>query len=225
MSVDDPAPASIASIAEGVFFDTPEPLPRGRHQLPRAEVLARQRGRLLIAATELLAHGGPAAVGVKPVCVRAGASLGAFYECFGTKEECIFAAYDQFISVFIDRLTGIDGNELAWEEYVEAVVAAYFDVLAQDLVVARAFQVEMDSLGAEARRRRRQALQGLGLLIRSKHAAWEGGDEGLLPESAYVAAVYGVRQLASDALDTPGSDLLATRDAVIGWVVRTFAGR
>lgn len=211
-------------IVDGVFFRIPQPLPRGRHSLPREEVLARQRDRLMIAATELLAHGGPGAVGVKPVCARAGASLGAFYECFATKEECIFAAYDQFISVFIERLVAIDGSDLTWEGYAEAVVAAYFDVLAQDLVVARAFQVEMDSLGPEARRRRRDALRGLGLLLRSKHEAWDGERGDLLPESAYVAAVYGVRQLASDALDTPGADLTDTRDSVTEWVVRTFAG-
>ena len=42
----DPTP-----ITDGVFFTVPDPLPRGRHRLPRSEVLARQRDRLLIAET------------------------------------------------------------------------------------------------------------------------------------------------------------------------------
>lgn len=216
----EPSPAPIT---DGVFFTVPEPLPRGRHRLPRAEVIARQRDRLLIAATELLAHGGPGAVGVKPVCSRAGASLAAFYECFETKEDCIFAAYDRFIAVFIERLVAVHGEGRTWEEYVGAVLDSYFDVLGQDLVVARAFQVEMDSLGPEARRRRRDALHGLGQLLHTKHREWVGEGGAVLPEAAYIAALYGVRQLASDALDTDIPDLAATRDSVAVWVSRAFA--
>lgn len=216
----EPSPAPIT---DGVFFTVPEPLPRGRHRLPRAEVVTRQRDRLLIAATELLAHGGPGAVGVKPVCSRAGASLAAFYECFDTKEDCIFAAYDRFIAVFIERLVAVHGEGRTWEEYVGAVLDSYFDVLGQDLVVARAFQVEMDSLGPEARRRRRDALHGLGQLLHTKHREWVGEGGEVLPEAAYIAALYGVRQLASDALDTSTPDLAATRDSVAVWVSRAFA--
>ena len=216
----EPSPAPIT---DGVFFTVPEPLPRGRHRLPRAEVVARQRDRLLIAATELLAHGGPGAVGVKPVCSRAGASLAAFYECFETKEDCIFAAYDRFIAVFIERLVAVHGDGRTWEEYVGAVLDSYFDVLGQDVVVARAFQVEMDSLGPEARRRRREALHGLGQLLHQKHREWVGEKGEVLPEAAYIAALYGARQLASDALDTAAPDLAATRDSVAVWVSRAFA--
>lgn len=216
----EPSPAPIT---DGVFFTVPEPLPRGRHRLPRTEVVARQRDRLLIAATELLAHGGPGAVGVKPVCSRAGASLAAFYECFETKEDCIFAAYDRFIAVFIERLVAVHGDGRTWEEYVGAVLDSYFEVLGQDLVVARAFQVEMDSLGPEARRRRREALHGLGQLLHQKHREWVGETGEVLPEAAYIAALYGVRQLASDALDTASPDLAATRDSVAVWVSRAFA--
>ncbi len=42
-----------------------------------------------------------------------------------------------------------------WAQYVSDVIAAYLSVLEQDLVVARAFQVEMDALGRVARQRRR----------------------------------------------------------------------
>ena len=49
----------------------------------------------------------------------------------------------------------------------------------------------------------------------------EGGE--VLPEAAYIAALYGVRQLASDALDTSTPDLAATRDSVAVWVSRAFA--
>lgn len=212
-------------LVDGVFFTQPEPLPRGRHSLPREEVLDRHRTRLLIAATELLAHAGPAAVGVRAVCTRAGASLAAFYACFDTKEECIFAAYDRFIAVFLERLVAVDAD-CPWEEYVDRVMHAYFDVLGRDLVVARAFQVEMDSMGAPARRRRREALHGLAVLVREKHLAWDPSAAEHYPLRAYVAALLGVRQLASDALDDPtvsADDLDLLRQESAQWVRQAFA--
>lgn len=177
----------------------------------------------MIAATELLAHGGTGATSAKEICGRAGVSLTAFYECFSSKEACIFAAYDRFIAVLVAHLESTGGDGVEWDDYVGQVVGAYIDTLADDVVVARAFQVEMDSLGPMARQRRREALTALGRFLRAKHAEWDPRAEARLPEAAYVAAVYGVRQLASDALDGPGSDFAQLKDDVIVWVSVMFA--
>ena len=60
-------------------------------------------------------------------------------------------------------------------------------------------------------------------LLHQKHREWVGTQGEVLPEAAYIAALYGVRQLASDALDTPTPDLPGTRDSVAVWVSRAFA--
>ncbi len=52
MAVDD---TDVQRVKEGVYFSLPEALPRGRHNLSREHVIAAQRERMLIAATELLA--------------------------------------------------------------------------------------------------------------------------------------------------------------------------
>lgn len=203
----DDQQTSVPRIQSGLFFTSPAPLPRGRHGLNRADVVSAQRERLLIAATELLAARGYGALSAKEICSRAGASLTAFYQCFETKEECIFAAYERFIDVLVTRLLAITDDDDAWEQYIWALVSEYLDVLRSDPVVARAFQVEMDAVGALAREKRREALTSLAQLaydIFEQRAPTRVAD---LPVEAYLTVVYGIRQLASDAIDRGDASL------------------
>ena len=221
LSIDDVIPR----VAEGVFFSTPPRLPRGKHTLSRAEVAAAHRERLCIAVTELLAAGGYRSVGVKEIAGRAQVSLAAFYACFDSKDEAIFAAYDRFIAVLIDRLTAVPGGE-DWDDYVERVMSAYLRTLASDVVAGRAFQVEMDALGRAGRARRRDALHAIADLLHEKHAAFDAQAAARLPGNAYVAAVYGVRQLACDELDRgPDGDVEGLVPQISQWVSLVFAAR
>lgn len=224
----------IPSITDGVFFTHPGALPRGKHTLSRDDVRAIQRDRVLIASVELLAAHGYRATGAREVCLRAGVSLTAFYDSFTDREEAVFAAYDRFIEVLLGRLVGVTGDGRTWQEYVEAVMAAYFDTLASDLVVARAFQVEMDGMGRPARARRRTALLGLAQMLRAKHLDWDPTAADRIPEAAYLNGVYGARQAASDALDSTSesgqvlddaavrADLERVRADAVDWVTRLF---
>ncbi len=199
----------LPKVRPGIFFTPPAPLPRGRHGLERSDIVAAQRERLLIAATELLAARGYGSLSAKEICSRGGVSLTAFYECFETKEDCVFAAYDRFIEVLVTRMLAITDDDDAWEQYIWAIVREYLDVLRSDPVVARAFQVEMDALGAVAREKRREALTGLAQLaydLFEERAPTRVAD---LPVDAYLTVVYGIRQLASDAIDR-GDVSLAT---------------
>lgn len=190
----------LTHITEGVFFTSPPPLPRGRHGLSREDIQAAQRMRAMIAATELLALDGQKGVGIREICARASVSQAAFYDCFVDKDDCIYAAYDRFITVVIERLAAVE-HSLDWDAYVEHFIGSYLRALEDDVVVARAFQVEMDSFGRDARKRRRDALTGLASFLRDRHDEWAGSDVGAAPLDAYVGAVYAVRQLASDVLD------------------------
>ncbi|BCJ40330.1 hypothetical protein GCM10010168_31890 [Actinoplanes ianthinogenes] len=195
-------------ITSGVVFTTPPSLPRGRHELPREQVVAAQRERMLIAATELLAGAGYRGFGVREICARAAVSRAAFYECFADKDACVYAAYDRFIAVFLERLGAGDG--------VERFVRAYLATLDSDRVAARAFQVEMDALGRPARRRRRQAVERLAALVRDR---LPGG--ATVPLSACVGAIYALRQIASDALDSDDEpDLMALAPELTTWLTR-----
>ncbi|WP_110206640.1 TetR/AcrR family transcriptional regulator [Nocardioides daejeonensis] len=213
----------VARVREGVFFATPEPLPRGRHGLTRDQVRESQRERLLIAMTELLADAGVGGVGPAEVARRAGVSLAAFYDCFPGKEDCVFAGYDRFIAVLLQQMLAVDASGLDRPALVRSMLGAYLDTLRSDLVVARAYQVEIDGLGARARAQRRESLLLFARHIREVADGLEGGSARALPESAYIGMVYAARQLASDALDVePAPDFATLTAELTVWLADTF---
>lgn len=210
----------IATINPGVFFTAPQELPRGRHTMEREAVLLAQRERLMIAVSELMASGGYRSVGVRQITSRAHISRAAFYECFDDKDGCVLAAYDRFIEVLLAAVGAAFDEPVDWETTVRDVVDAYLQTLQSDLVVARAFQVEMDAIGRDARQRRQTALVGMAQVLKAERdRVWPGDEQ--VPESAYVGAVYAVRQLASDQLDaTVAPDLPVLAPEVAAWIGR-----
>lgn len=218
----------VVAVRDGIFFTVPEPLPRGRHKLSAEQVTATQRERLLAAVTELLAARGYRGFGVGDLAGRAGVSLGAFYRCFDGLEECIFAGYDRFIAVLLERMVAIEVSGGDRPALAAGLVGAYLETLAQDLVVARAYQVEIDALGPPARARRRDALTLFATHIRDRVAelSADGKPPPELPWSAYIGVVYAARQLVSDALDTdPEPDLVALGTEWQVWLLDLFRER
>lgn len=132
----------------------PTRLPRGRHGIPREEVLASQRGRILVAMTDAVAEQGFARTVVADVIRRAGVSRETFYQQFSGKDECFLAAIDGAAA-----LLG-DGLATAFADGLEAALAAYLQTLADEPAAARTFLVEVYSAGPEAIRRRAAMLDG-----------------------------------------------------------------
>jgi AcrR family transcriptional regulator len=212
---------SIAPVTDGVFFTLPGTLPRGRHKLTREQVSAAQRERLLAAVTELLAAGGYRSFGAGDIATRAGVSLATFYAGFANKDECIFAGYDRFIEVLLARMAAVDTDYQDRTAIIAALVGAYLRTLQSDLVVARAYQVEIDSLGPGARERRRNSLKRFAEYIRqvTVRTSPDGQPPDDVPWSAYIGVAYAARQLASDALDESDEpDLIALGRDLETWV-------
>jgi AcrR family transcriptional regulator len=219
---------AVRPVRQGVFFTAPDALPRGRHKLSREQIRAAQRERMMAAMTELLAANGYRGFGPGDVATRAGVSLGAFYDCFDNKDTCIFAGYDRFIEVLITRMAAIDVDGKDRREIVEAVLGAYLKALESDPVVARAYQVEIDALGAPARERRRNSLTQVATFIRELVARLEpdGKAPPELPWTAYIGSVYAARQLASDELDGAAEpDLMALGDDMEIWLSDLYRAR
>src|SRR5690242_15400907 len=72
-----------------------DPLPRGRHKLPREAVRASQRERLLRAMAELVGEQGYQATTVPQVVAAARVSRNTFYGFFTDKTECFIALCEQ----------------------------------------------------------------------------------------------------------------------------------
>jgi len=219
---------AIAPVRAGVFFAQAEALPRGRHNLTREQVRGAQHERLLAAATELLAARGYRGFGAADIARRAGVSLAAFYDCFDNKDDCVFAGYDRFIDVLLRRMGAVATDGLDRATLVHTLLREYLGTLQSDLVVARAYQVEIDALGPSARQRRRDSLTLFARFVQQIIA--QGSPGGVLPPelpwSAFIGVVYAARQLAADALDTATvPDLLALGDDLQHWVADVFRER
>lgn len=213
--------APIRPIAPGVFFGPAAALPRGRHALSREEVVAIQRERLMIAFTELLAAQGYMATSISDVVDRAGVSRAAFYDCFADFEACATASYDRFIDVLLARVAQGLATSGDLAEWVRSVLTGYLSTLAADPVAARAFQLEMEGAGVEARRRRRDALGRFADVIATRYRELGEGGKALpqLARSAHLGTVYAVRQLACDALeDDLNPDLSGLVDDASLWI-------
>lgn len=209
------------------IFGAPGVLPRGRHRLPRDQVVASQRARLMAAAASLLGEEGYASTTITEIARRARVSPNRFYEHFRDKEECILAAYDVFVGELIVRITAGISPETDWHEFLVEAVGGYLDALDADCSTARAFLIEMDAVGPAARRRRRDGLAAIAAVLREQHARIRERDPSLgpLPDRVYLAVVSGVRALACDALEAaPAIPLAELRDDVLYWITATIRG-
>ena len=218
----------LPQVRHGVFFTVPATLRRGRHNLSPEQVAAAQRERILAAMTELLAAHGYRGFGAGDIARRAGVSLQAFYACFRNKDECIFAGYARFIEVLLGRMIALRVDGMPRLDIIRGIVRAYLETLQGDLVVARAYQVEIDALGSVAREQRRQSLTRFAEFLRQA-VVLSSPRRKAPPEltwSAYLGVVYAIRQLASDALDVePEPDLGALRADAEGWLLDLFRQR
>lgn len=219
---------AIPAIRDGVFFSSPKALPRGRHSLTPQQVAGAQRERLLTAVTELLAAHGYRGFGANEIAKRAGISLETFYAHFENKDECVFAGYERFIKVLLGQMTQVKITGLKRVALVKALTGSYLKTLQSDLVVARAYQVEIDALGASARERRRKSLSLFAEYVRKAVllTAPNAKAPPELSETAYIGVVYALRQLASDALDVEAEPDLnkLQKDAEV-WVSDLFRER
>jgi len=99
-------------------------LPRGRHSVPRREVIENQRQRMLDAVAATIAEDGPFSLSVRQVHERAGVSRSTFYEQFRDKYECVTADYEAaFEQVAASILLAAEASE-DWPSGISAGVAA-----------------------------------------------------------------------------------------------------
>lgn len=187
------------------IFDTPLPLPHGPHELTREQVADSQRTRLMAALTELMGERGYAAVRLAELVTRAGVSKATFYEHFADKEQCMLAAYEQYLRALIAAIAPLVAEDAPTiSHFVRNVITRYIEVVGRDLTAARAFFVELDGAGPQARARRRYERQAFTALLAQRHEQFRARDPSLapLPTIAYEAIIDAAREIVRDRLDT-----------------------
>ena len=99
-------------------------LPRGRHGIPKEEVLANQRERLLAAAAAVFAEEGYASLSIGAVIARAGVSRSTFYKLFDDKLDCVLAAQRRAVEALGQTITWACAADQDWPSGVARGVAA-----------------------------------------------------------------------------------------------------
>lgn len=155
----------------------PDPLPRGRHQLPADVVRASQRERLLLAMLVLVAGNGYQATTVPEVVTRARVSRSVFYQEFESKLDCFLALCDEQSRGMIDQVLEAAGDfvDRTWQEVITGGMDAYLRWWRDRPEFARAFLVELPAAGTEGLEHRIDLLRpfedlfaGLARYMRSK---------------------------------------------------------
>jgi AcrR family transcriptional regulator len=128
--------------------DAQKGLPRGPQALPRAQVAAHQRERLMEAMVQAVNERGVVAATISDLVARAGISRRTFYEHFENKEDCLLATYDAVVETEVQRLLGVYSSTDGWLEQLEAMLRALFEAIAARPDAARLICIEMGASGA-----------------------------------------------------------------------------
>jgi AcrR family transcriptional regulator len=209
------------------IFETSGTLPRGRHRLSREEVADSQRMRIMGALVELMAESGYAGATIGDVAARASVSRSAFYKYFADKEACLFAAYDTFAETLLVRMASRLTDDSGWYDMVGAISTEYLQTLEDDPVSARAFLVEMDAAGDEARAKQRTTFDQFAEFLKDRHDQFRRDDTSLgpLPESTFLGLVLATRALAGERLLRESAPLLTDlAPEILYWITATIEG-
>jgi AcrR family transcriptional regulator len=170
-------------------------LPRGSQALPREQVAADQKQRLLRAMIDAVGEKGYRATTISDLVGRAGVSRKTFYEHFANKQECLLATFD---------VIAADGRRRAIEAYrqaegeglqaaVEASLRALFEATIDNPGAARLNMVEIVAAGPAGVERRERAVEQYRGFVRGM--LQREPDDGTVPDAVVRAVVGGLSRI------------------------------
>jgi AcrR family transcriptional regulator len=200
-----------------------EPLPRGRHGLPREAVAESQRNRIHQGMIEVVSERGYPETRVVDVIGVAGVSRKTFYELFDSKEDCFLAAYDVLLGNLLgDTANGFESRPGApWAERIASGLGAFLEHLAEHPDEARFAIVEVLAAGPKALARRDAALRQFTGFLDSGRA--ETSAE--LPGITSLSLAGGVNELLySEILHGATAQLPSRLPDLMFWITLPFLG-
>jgi len=129
--------------------DVPRRLPRGRHGLSRAVVVASQRERILTALVDVMVESGYTATSVADIIKCAGVSRETFYEQFHSKEDCFEQCFNWAMAE-TDRTIRQAVITCETDDpctHIDRVFGAYLEALADEPARTKVFLVEVFAAG------------------------------------------------------------------------------
>jgi AcrR family transcriptional regulator len=200
-----------------------QPLPRGRHGLPRETVTESQRTRIIDAMVSAVAERGYGETRVVDVVERAGVSRATFYDLFDDLEDCFLATYDHVSGRLLNKATGAFNArpDAPWPARVRAAAAAVLNLLARWPEGARFAVVEVLAAGPNALVRRDAVLRRFAEFVDAGRDQSASDVPGMTP----VAIVGGIQEvLYSEVIHGATAQLPARLPDIVYWIVQPFLG-
>ncbi|HEX4838575.1 MAG TPA: TetR/AcrR family transcriptional regulator [Solirubrobacteraceae bacterium] len=143
-------PAADVAPATSPILRRPEPLPRGRHRLPRAVVARNQRERILHATAEMTQAKGYVAATVGDIVLAAGIGRDVFYEHFTDKRHAFLATQQRAVQETFRACAHTFFSHQAWPQRVYGCLRTLTLVMAREPAMAHLCVVEPYAAGAQA---------------------------------------------------------------------------
>jgi AcrR family transcriptional regulator len=191
---------------------------RPRSGLSRAEVIARQRRRILAGLAAALAYHGYEDTKITDIVELAGVSRPTFYEHFEGKEQCFAAAYDDGIERLVAAVeTAIEG-EREWAACLEAGLDTGLGFLAADPPLAHLLLVESLAASRPARLEHERTLARLAQALHAPGAELMGVTA--VPEETARLLAGGVAShLSGRVLAGEAERLPESHDLLLGYLL------
>jgi AcrR family transcriptional regulator len=204
---------------------TAKTLPRGRHKLPRQDVLDSQRERLVSAILECVAERGYPETTISDVVARARVSRNTFYEFFDDKADCYLEACDREGTRMLDELYALAAED-SWLDAVREGTRAYLRWWQNHPRYAVAYLVELPTAGRRALEQRDRAYASFEAMFEAL-AARARAEEPKLP----VLPVLAPRVLVASITEIVGQEVRAGRvealheleNELVFFIVKTLA--
>jgi AcrR family transcriptional regulator len=179
-------------------------LPPGRHGLPRSFVAHNQRLRIVAAMLRGLPQHGYPATTIGHITQEAGVSRAAFYQQFGSKEDCFLATYDVASRWFCESVERAVAAEDEWPVRIRTGAAEALRLLAANPPVAHLMAVEALQAGRAARQRHQAMLDRFAAALRADHPGRPG-----LPDDLADLLLGGVVSLIARYVDSDRAERLS----------------
>ncbi len=186
--------------------------------LAAPQVEAHQLARIHDATIQLVADHGYENLKVRNVVRSAGVSTRAFYEHFGSKEDCFLQTYDLISRRTGRRIVAAQEGESDWRKRSRLVLEEFFRGLERKPNVARLALVEVYEAGDIPLGKARQAERVFGSMLAECLARTPGGIKvPPLVVEGMVAGIVAVSRRRLLAGELP--DLWAAREELLEWAL------
>ncbi len=128
----------------------PAPLPRGHARLPREEIIANQRQRILFAVARLAETKGYNATTIADLTKAAGVDLGTYYAIFTGKQEAFMAVYQLGFQDLMAITAGAFFAGSSWPERIWEAGRAFTQFLEMNPTIAHVGFVQAQAVGPAA---------------------------------------------------------------------------